>query len=305
MLPFLIANGLFSYRDYYSARKSGYYNKVKMQLSEKEVEIDGVKMREVRKLNAQGHQTSVLTTHRKLSMVLIALYMFSRWAQENFFRYMRQEYDIDRIIQYGVSEIDSNIMVVNREYSNLTYQIKKVRERISMHQAKLYTLIEENVHTEMEQTSQNLKQQMELRQPIESLQQQYQSLIETRKNKPYKISIGQMPQNTRYNKLNTESKYLQNIIKIICYRAETAFANTMASCYSKNRDEIRAQVKSVIFSKADLIPDEVNKTLTIKLYSLATKRDNLAVQKDCDLLNDTETIFPGTNMTLVFKTATT
>ena len=26
LLPFLIANGLFSYRDYYSARKSGYYN---------------------------------------------------------------------------------------------------------------------------------------------------------------------------------------------------------------------------------------------------------------------------------------
>jgi hypothetical protein len=66
----------------------------------------------------------------------------------------------------------------------------------------------------------------------------------------------------------------------------------MASCYSKNRDEIRAQVKSVIFSKADLIPDEVNKTLTVKLYSLATKKDNLAVQKACELLNDTETISP-------------
>ena len=79
----------------------------------------------------------------------------------------------------------------------------------------------------------------------------------------------------------------------------------MASCYSKNRDEIRALVKSVIFSKADLIPDEVNKTLTVKLYSLVTKKDNLAVQKACELLNDTETIFPDTNMTLVFKTATT
>jgi len=66
----------------------------------------------------------------------------------------------------------------------------------------------------------------------------------------------------------------------------------MASCYSKNRDEIRALVKSVIFSKADLIPDEVNKTLTVKLYSLATKKDNLAVQKACELLNDTETISP-------------
>jgi len=28
-------------------------------------------------------------------------------------------------------------------------------------------------------------------------------------------------------------------------------------------------------------------------------------EKVCELLNDTETIFPGTNMTLAFKTATT
>ncbi|HNV62874.1 MAG TPA: hypothetical protein PKN54_07980 [Candidatus Cloacimonas acidaminovorans] len=41
-----------------------------------------------------------------------------------------------------------------------------------------------------------------------------------------------------------------------------------------------------------MIPDEVNKILTVKLYSLATKKDKLAVQKICELLNDTETIFP-------------
>lgn len=71
--------------------------------------------------------------------------MFSRWAQENFFRYMRQEYDIDRIIQYAIDDLDKTIMVVNREYSNFSYKLKKLRERKARYQAKLYTLVEENI----------------------------------------------------------------------------------------------------------------------------------------------------------------
>ena len=67
-----------------------------MVLCEKQVELNGVELREVRRLTDTGHQTSVITTNYKMSTALIALYMFSRWAQENFFRYMRQEYDIDR-----------------------------------------------------------------------------------------------------------------------------------------------------------------------------------------------------------------
>ena len=110
----------------------------RMYLHEKEIEIDGVKMREVRKLNPDGHQTSVLTTNRKLPLILIALYMFARWAQENFFRYMRQEYDLDRITQYGVDVLDTSIKVVNREYSNLTAKIKKTREKIARRKATLF-----------------------------------------------------------------------------------------------------------------------------------------------------------------------
>jgi hypothetical protein len=95
-----------------------------MELCEKQVELNGVALREVRRLTDTGHQTSVITTNYKMSTALIALYMFSRWSQENFFRYMRQEYDIDRIIQYGIDELDNNIMVVNREYSNITDRLK-------------------------------------------------------------------------------------------------------------------------------------------------------------------------------------
>ena len=63
-------------------------------------------------------------------------------------------------------------------------------------------------------------------------------------------------------------------------------------------------MKSVIFNTADIVPDEANGTLTVTLYSLASNRDNLAVGNACQILNDTETIFPGTNLKLIFKSAT-
>lgn len=275
-----------------------------MELCEKQVELNGVALREVRRLTDTGHQTSVITTNYKMSTALIALYMFSRWAQENFFRYMRQEYDIDRIIQYGVDELNNTIMVVNREYSNLTYRLKKLREKIARRQAKLYALVEENIADEMEQTGKNIEKQLLLRKEIELLEAEEKEILAQRAQHPYKISIGEMPEHTRYNKLKTESKHLQNIIKIICYRAETAIANLLASYYRKSSDEIRALVKSIIFAKADLYPNYQTNTLTVRLNSLATPRDNLAVREICQTINDYEAVFPGTKLKLVYKTAT-
>ena len=275
-----------------------------MELSEKQVELNGVALREVRRLTESGHQTSVITTNYKIPTALIALYMFSRWSQENFFRYMRQEYDIDRIIQYGVDELDKTIMVVNREYSNFSYKLKKLREKKARRQAKLYALVEENIEGEMEQTGKNIERQLYFRQEIESLEAEEQEILAQRAQHPYKISIGEMPEHTRYNKLKTESKHLQNIIKIICYRSETAIANLLAAYYRKSSNEIRALVKSIIFAKADIYPDYQTDTLTVRLNSLATPRDNSAIREICQTLNDYEAVFPGTKLKLVYKTAT-
>ena len=296
--------GLWDEAEFAECQIEGELGKTTMKLHEKQLEINGFKMREIRKLSDDGHQTSVITTNRKLTIPLVAKYMFARWAQENFFRYMRQEYDIDRIVQYGIDELDKNIEVVNLEYSILTQNLKKNREKTARRQAQLFLLQEENAKSEKGQTSKNLLDQLKLRQEIERLKTEEQELISKRKLQPYKITIGQMPETTMYNKLKTESKHLQNIIKMICYRAETSFANLLAIHYKRSTDEIRALVKSTIFTKADLMPNYHDKTLTITLYSLSTNRDNKAIENTIQILNDTETIFPGTNLILIYKTAT-
>jgi hypothetical protein len=49
----------------------------------------------VRKLNENGHQTSILSTRYLGQIGFQASSMFARWHQENFFKYMRQHFGLD------------------------------------------------------------------------------------------------------------------------------------------------------------------------------------------------------------------
>jgi hypothetical protein len=280
-------------------------NKITMDLAEKEIELNGVSLREVRKKSEGRHQTSIITTNKKLSLILVAIHMFSRWAQENFFKYLIHEYDLDRIVNYIVKQIDDDFQVVNPIYSKLTNSLKSLREKISRRKAILYEVIHKNVNEDADKTEENMKKQIAIKQEIKQLENQEEELIQERKKHKYKIKIKEMKTDQRYSKLDIESKHFQNIIKMICYRAETNFAMLLAIDYKKKVNEMRALAKSLIQTNVNIIPDEENKILTIELYSLSTPRDNLAAQNICQFLNETETVFPGTDMKLFYKFETT
>jgi len=95
-----------------------------------------------------------------------------------------------------------------------------------------------------------------------------------------------------------------NIIKMICYRAETTVSLLLNSEIYAKQEEIRSLVKSIIKSRGDLSPDYEQKTLTIKMYTQSTPRNNHALEKLCELLTDSETLYPGTELRLIYKLAT-
>lgn len=279
-------------------------NKIEMELGEKEIVLDKVKLREIRKKNNDSHQTSIITTNKKLSTIFIAIKMFTRWTQENFFKYLRSDYGLDHIVHYLVNEINDDIKVVNPLHRKLTNSLKKVREKIARRRAKLYDLIHENLEEDADKTEKNFKKQSEIKEELQGFEKQEIEFIKERKQHAYKITIKEMEDEMRYNKLDMESKLFQNIIKMICYRAETSFAILLATDYKKNTNEMRALAKSLIKTKANIIPDYKAETLTVELFSLSNPRDNNAAIKICQILNDTETKFPGTNLKLIYKFAT-
>ena len=279
-------------------------NEVKMELAEKKIKLNNVELREVRKKNSDSHQTSIITTNKKITTQTIAIKMFSRWTQENFFKYLRQEYDLDKIVHYAVNEIDDDFEVVNPIYSKLSYQIKKTNEKISRRKAKLYELIHENVKIGFDKTEDSFKQQSKIKEELQQLEIEKDGLLNQRKQHRYKIKVKEMKKGTRYNKLDFESKLFQNVIKMICYRAETSFSILLAANYKKKINEMRALTKSLIKTKANIIPDYISETLSVELYSLSNPRDNKAAVEICQTLNETQTKFPGTNLKMIYKFVT-
>lgn len=274
-----------------------------MKLSEKEVKLNNVSLREIRKLSKDGHQTSIITTNRKLSIEDVAKNMFLRWTQENFFKYMRKDYDFDRIMQYVVEQVDSELKVANPEYNNLCYYLKKLREKISRRRAKLFELIVENVNDTLENTSKQIKKQIKEKEELDELLKQEEELIAQRNLLPSRIKIKDMPEKNKYSRLHIESKLFQNIIKMICYRAESSCANVLSEYYTNYKKDKRELVKSIISCHGDIICDNKNEMLTISLYSQSSPRMNYALSKLCELLNDAENYYPGTNLKLSYNIA--
>ena len=95
------------------------------QLAARRVKLkNGLSVREVRRRCDDGHQTAVITTNERLSLFEVAHSMFSRWRQENFFRYMRQGFALDHLCTHQVEPADPNRLVPHPERHKLDRQIR-------------------------------------------------------------------------------------------------------------------------------------------------------------------------------------
>jgi len=275
---------------------------VTMLLCEMGTELDGHWFREIRRLSENGHQTSIMTTHPSLSLPNTAVKMFSRWTQENFFKYMIANFDFDRMLEYGIESVDQKRTIPNPEYKTLTYKIKKAREKKSRLEARVFQQMEDKDATSIGHLEKSMLKCTPLIEKITGYNDEIKDLLENRKTQPSRISIAEMPQEQRYNKLKREGKKLKNAIIMLVFRAESALFNILSEFYKSNEQEGRMILKEIFSSDADMIPDYENKLLTIKLHSLSTPRANQAVKELCSFLNQTETCFPFTNLTLVYET---
>ena len=273
-----------------------------MRLCEMGTLLSTVWFREVRKLNDGGHQTAILTTHPQLQLSQIAERMFSRWTQENYFKYMMENFDFDKMIEYGSVGIDQHRTLPNPKYKQLTEKLKRIRAKKLRLQAKVYSKTNyKDGHPIEEQMPKNMKDTAAWIEQINELEQEISELIEKRRKEPSRITVAQMDDQKRYNKLKEEGKKYKNAIGMLVYRAETALLNIITEFFKGAQNNGRMLLKEIFSNDADMIPNYQNNTLTIVLHSMSTPRANQAVEKLCVYLNDTETIYPYTQMKMVFK----
>lgn len=273
---------------------------VAMKLAERGTQLPGkLWMREVRKLTESGHQTAIISTDYRAELTSLAASMFARWCQENFFKYMREHFNLDRLVEYGTETVPDTIRVVNPAWRKLDGQI---RSKSGQLQRQLVAFGELGLEGELTDAGVESyqKRQGELQENIGHLRQEIDQLKEKRKQTPHHITVGELPAEDRFDRLRTEKKRFVDTIKLLAYRAETNMAYLLRQNMSRTEDA-RSLLRQVYETEVDLQPDHVAKTLTVNLHHLTQAAHDGAIRHLIEELNATETIFPGTDLKLIYK----
>lgn len=73
-------------------------------------------------------------------MIMIGLYMFARWSQENFFGYMMINFGIDTLVSYLKTKIGDTAQLINPRYRELENSLRKIVSKLNVRKIKFTTL---------------------------------------------------------------------------------------------------------------------------------------------------------------------
>lgn len=275
-------------------------NVIEMRLAERGVFLGKeLWVREIRKLTESGHQTSVLSTDYTNDCGPVSAAMFARWSQENFFGYMREHYNLDRLADHSTEEISETTKVVNPQYRELDGEVRKTVSKLNRKRNEFGAImLNDTIEPDLVEAYQQKK--AELQEEISIQEKTVEELKACRKATPMHVAMAELPEEERFRRLGTRGKYFIDTIKMIAYRAETAMAGTVREKMSRH-DDARSLLRAIYATEADIVPDEAAGTLTVRLHQLANRSSGETVLHLCDELNATMTSFPGTNMRLIYE----
>jgi len=260
---------------------------------------EGLWVREIRKLTAGGHQTSLISTAYKQLGQQNAGCLFSRWSQENFFRYMMQHFAIDALNEYRTEAIpETNRPVVNPAWRELDRQSRSLKTKLTQRQARFAAL---TLHPQAEDAEIQKwgRQKASLQEEIEQLENALTVLKDRMASIPKHLAWKDLPEEQKFECLAPSRKRLTDTVKMVAYRAETALAMIVREELS-HEDEARSLIRDLFRSDADIHPHEAAGVLEVRLHTLANPRSNRAIQHLLDHLNAAEFTYPGTNLRLTY-----
>jgi hypothetical protein len=244
----------------------------------------GLWVREIRKLTANGHQVSLISTAFGASALQDSVRLFSRWCQENFFRYIMDHFAIDLLNEYGTEEIpETNRPVVNPEWRALDQRRRSVRSKLTQRQARFGAL---TLHPESDESQRANweKGKADLVEEIEQFEAEMTEINDKLKSTPHHLAWDKLPETDKFQRLAPSRKQLVDTVKMIAYRAKTALASIVRESLARN-DDARSLLRDLFRSEADLLPDEDMRVLRVRVHPMSNPRANRAIAHLLEHLN--------------------
>jgi hypothetical protein len=265
----------------------------------------------------------------------IAWIMLGRWSQENWFRYMRQEYALDVLVDYCVELDDQEHLVVNPQWRELDREVASAGGRLERSRAKYAKLTMQldeliassrppaasdpasplpsasgpsgdpsRVPTKSRSSQQNEAKLADLQQrcreqavDIARLSAELDQLRVARKATARKIPLREASDRDKV-RLSYERKLFTDTVKLSAYEIETQLYRMLGTSYSNSAGEGRGIIQSLLSGSGDI---RVQRDLIeVHLDQLSAPRYTLAMQSLCQQLNARSPRLPETDYRLRF-----
>jgi transposase len=256
-----------------------------------------LRLRQVTRLCDDSHQTQVITSRWDLRDIEVAYRMFERWRQENFFKYMREEFLLDALVDYQIEPEDPTRTIPNPKRRALDKEIRAARADLARLEREYGAAAAANAEPRRP-TMRGFKiAHGRLGKQLRTARARVAQLFEQRRDVPKRVEVRDLNERTIV-KLATERKHLTDIIKMVAYQAESDLLALLRAHYARANQEGRTLLHELFATAGDI--RVCDNELHITLAPLSSPHRTHAAQALCEMLDQTATTFPGSRLRIRF-----
>jgi hypothetical protein len=245
-------------------------------------------LRQITVLRDDGRQTVIVTNRTDLTAVEVVQRLFRRWRQENYFKYMAEEFALDALVEYGVEEVSEELTRPNPERKRVARERKQAKAEVMRLRAELGAEAEAN-EEQQRPTMRGFKvAQARLCQQLKQAELQEAAFTEQLRQLPARVPAKGL------KTLKTEKKLLVDAIKMIAYQLETALLGRLQKYYARTEDEGRTLLQAAFQASARLEVTDTELTITIAAQSSLHRSKALA--QLCQELDAEVVYYPGSSL---------
>ncbi len=259
-----------------------------------------LRLRQVTRLCAGGHQTPIVTSRFDITAVELAYRMFERWRQENFLKYLREEYALDALVDYNAELDNPERSVPNPECRKIKKELTAVRAKLRGFEALYGGAVMDNKEMKRSTVRGFKIAHGSLGREIRKLRRQIGILKTRHRHTPKRVMVKELSGEPLF-RLARERKHLTDCIKMVAYQAESDLLALVRPHYARADQEGRTLIGSALQSPADL--DIGKKELRVTLTPLSSEHRSRAITTMCETLNKMNCCFPGTELRMRFGVA--
>jgi transposase len=256
-----------------------------------------LRLRQVTRLCDDGHQTQVITSRWDLRDIEIAYRMFERWRQENFFKYMREEFLLDALVDYRIEPEDPTRTIPNPERRALDKEIRAARADLARLEREYGAAAADNTE-QRRPTMRGFKiAHRKLGKQLHAARAHVARLFKRRRDVLKRVEVRDLSERAVV-KLATERKHLTDIIKMIAYQAESDLLALLRPHYARADQEGRTLLHELFATAGDIRVSDSE--LQVTLAPLSSPHRTHAAQALSEKLDQTASTFPGSRLRIRF-----